>query len=43
VNNKKELKIKLLEGFENIETWRKSNGATSKARTCDLLLRREAL
>ena len=43
LTNKKELKVKLFEGLENLETDKIWNGATSRARTCDLLLRREAL
>lgn len=43
LNNKKELKVKLSEVLENLETDKIWNGATSRARTCDLLLRREAL
>lgn len=42
LTNKKELKVKLFEGLENLETDKMWNGAIDRTWTCDLLLRREA-
>ena len=41
LNNKKALKIRLFEALEHPENIDFSNGAIDRARTCDLLLRRE--